>query len=455
MNAPASWRVAPGTTTAGIKLPGNGYDSGRFRVPTMRTSTKTAATAYPFLSPTGLLNRGTYIGRNRANASPFCYDPWELYAARLIDNPNALIVADIGSGKTNLACALTLRSLPFGRKIAAVDIKDDLARIAEIYGGQAISVGAPGSTQIINPLDVDLQTEDVGVVLDKRASTLRAVLAIKLGRELQAARFEESALIAAIEQATAATNNDPILSDVYAALCEPTRPLWDEVYVDRDTYMHSTSELRGAYHSLLQGRAGALFNGRSTVRFSSDAPIVVTNLKPLSEDSHLLPIAFTLASAWLEGALMRGDAPRWALYDEAWKVLQTAPAAVSRLQQQFRLARAYGIANLLVLHNISDAAAIAVDGSAASKQAQQLVSMAATRMVGKVVADQLQPTQDALALTDTERSIVSRAGTGEFVFKIQTTAGVRGFWVQVARHALEAQWWDTTGGMALGAANHG
>ena len=140
------------------------------------------------------------------------------------------------------------------------------------------------------------------------------------------------------------------------------------------------------------------------------------------------------------------------MYDEAWKVLQSAPAAVARLQQQFRLARTYGIANLLVLHNVSDAAALAMDGSAVSKQAQQLVSMAATRIVGKVLPDQLQATQDALALTDTERGIVARAGPGEFVFKTQTTGGVRGFWVRVERHPLEAQWWDTTAGMALGAA---
>ena len=49
--------------------------------------------------------------------------------------------------------ALTLRSIPLGFKVAAVDAKADWARFARSYGGAAISIG-PGRGNRLNPLDV-------------------------------------------------------------------------------------------------------------------------------------------------------------------------------------------------------------------------------------------------------------------------------------------------------------
>lgn len=454
-------RLPDGHRRGGVRAPGHGYDGSVFRLPTVRTSSRTAALAYPFLAQPPLTNRGTYIGTNLSSGAAFTFDPWVLYNAKRIDNPNVLVSADIGSGKTNLVCALTLRSMIFGRKIAAIDAKYDWARFADTYGGQAITVGAEGSTAVLNPLDIDVdrmrpvsdvdadgQPIDRGrLAAEKQLELMRAVLAMKLRRDIAAGLFEESALMAALEQANRSRSFRPILSDVYAALVEPDRDLATELRVTREDYFTATRELRGALHSLLQGKAGRLFNGQSTVTFDADAPIVALNLFPLLQDDENLPIAFTCASAWLEAALMSGRGNRWAVYDEAWKVLQSSPAAVKRLQQQFRLSRTFGMSNVLVLHNLSDAAAVAGDGSAASKQAAQLVSMAATRIVGKTLPDQIAATQDGLALTDTETAVIRSAGTGEFIVKIQTTAGARSYRIQVARHPAEATWWDTASGM--------
>ena len=78
------------------------------------------------------------------------FSPFELYRDGLITNPNILVAGEIGSGKTNTTCALTLRSIPLGFKVAAVDAKSDWARFARAYGGSAISIG-PGPRQPPQP----------------------------------------------------------------------------------------------------------------------------------------------------------------------------------------------------------------------------------------------------------------------------------------------------------------
>ena len=77
-------------------------------------------------------------------------------------------------------------------------------------------------------------------------------------------------------------------------------------------------------------------DGPSTTRFDSTAPIVAIDLSDLYNDNANLSIAFTCASAWMEAALATpGNGQRFAVYDEAWRVLAHAHGAIDRLQQQF------------------------------------------------------------------------------------------------------------------------
>ena len=84
-------------------------------------STGTAALAYPFLAQAPLTHKGTFLGTNLGTGAPFCFSPFEAYRDGLITNPNILVAGEIGSGKTNTTCALTLRSIALGFRVAAVD----------------------------------------------------------------------------------------------------------------------------------------------------------------------------------------------------------------------------------------------------------------------------------------------------------------------------------------------
>src|SRR5450756_3036425 len=90
--------------------------------------------------------------------------------------------------------------------------------------------------------------------------------------------------------------------------------------------------------------------------------MVVLDLSRLGSDDDALALAMTCASAWLEGAVAAVGGFRWIVYDEAWRLLRSAPL-IRRMQSQWKLSRAHGIANLLILHRLSDLDAVGAVGS--------------------------------------------------------------------------------------------
>lgn len=62
----------------------------------------------------------------------------------------------------------------------------------------------------------------------------------------------------------------------------------------------------------------------------------------------------TSASAWMEAALSAPDGgQRGVIYDEAWRLMRQ-PALLARMQSLWKLSRGSGIANLLIVHRLSD-----------------------------------------------------------------------------------------------------
>lgn len=439
---------------------GQGSDRTRFTLPGLRISTATAAVAYPFLAQAPLTHKGTFLGTNLGTGAPFTFSPFELYRDSLITNPNILVAGEIGSGKTNATAALTLRSIPLGYKVAAVDAKSDWARFAHAYGGSAISLG-PGRGNRLNPLDVSdalmsarvdaegQRIDPIAVAKNAQLRLLEALIEIRLERSLQV--DERTALALALEQALRNSGGTPILSDVAAALRAPDADLAAGIARTVTEVLEAGNTARWAFDGLLSTVAKDLFDGPSTTRFDSTAPIVAIDLSDLYNDNANLSIAFTCASAWMEAALATpGNGQRFAVYDEAWRVLAHAHGAIDRLQQQFRLARSWGLSNVLVLHNLRDTLNIGAADSAERNKAESLLALAGTKMIGYQPAKEIPLTTRTLDLTAAEAQIIANASRGEFLVKLQTTAGMRSYRLRIDLHAYELAWWDTTAAMSAG-----
>ena len=82
------------------------------------------------------------------------------------------------------------------------------------------------------------------------------------------------------------------------------------------------------------------------------------------------------------------------------------PALLRRMDAHWRLARHYGIANMLIFHKLTDLDNVGDQGSAMRSLANSLLANAETRIVYRQESDQLGATASALGLTGTEQKLL-------------------------------------------------
>ena len=385
----------------------------RLGLPSHRASSATLATAYPFLAAPAL-DVGVPIGQDALAGGVFCFDPWALYAAKELTNPNVVLAGVVGAGKSALAKSLAFRSIAAGRRVYVPgDPKGEWAALADQVGGTVVRLG-PGRPARLNPLDTAAGDDAHG----DRLRRIAAVAATTLARDLRPA--EHSALDAALMSAER-DSAVPTLDPLVAALTNP-----DEADARRDGLTRADRTRDGAdlghgLRRLVRGDLAGMFDGPTTDALDPAASLVVLDLSALGADDDALAVAMTCASGWLEAALhpMPGEQPvkRWVVYDEAWRLMRQ-PAVVRRLQAQWKLSRALGIANLLVLHRLSDLDAVGSAGSEARALAAGLLADCSTRIVYRQESDQLTATAAALGLTGTERDLLPALPRGTGLWKL-------------------------------------
>ncbi|BDZ53225.1 hypothetical protein DSM26151_13880 [Agromyces marinus] len=199
-----------------------------------------------------------------------------------------------------------------------------------------------------------------------------------------------------------------------------------------------------ALRRLVAGDLAGLLDGPSTARFDPSLPMVSLDLSRVAENSPLISALMTSSSAWMESALADPDGgQRWVVYDEAWR-LMAYPALPRRMDAQRRLARHYGIANMLIFHKLSDLDNVGDSGSAMRALASSLLANAETRIVYQQEPDQLGSTAAALGLSGTEQNLLPPTlGLGQGLWRVKD----RSFVVQHQLHPDELAASETTARM--------
>ena len=412
------------------------------RLPSHRASSASLAGAYPFLA-LAPLDRGVYVGSDAFTGSAFCFDPWTLYADGLLTNPNVLLAGVIGQGKSALAKSLAVRSIAAGRRVYVPgDPKGEWAAVAEAVGGRVIALGH-GLDARLNPLDAGQPDTAVGAASGVRPRQLRLLSSLAettLGRELYAS--EHTAIDAALTCAVHRTGLSPTVPDVITALADPDPEAAAADGVSSAQRATDGRDLAHGLRRLVKGDLAGLFDGPSTVVLDDQAPMVVLDLSRLGSHDDALAIAMTCTSAWLEGSLAASQGQRWIIYDEAWRLLHSLPL-LRRMQAQWKLSRAHGIANLLILHRLSDLDAVGAAGSEARALAEGLLADCSTRVIYRQETDQLTAASAALGLTSTERDLLPALPRGTGLWKIPN----RSYVVHHRLHPEEATVFDTDAAM--------
>jgi hypothetical protein len=394
----------------------------RFAVRPHRATSAVLSIAYPFLAEAGLGSDGLLIGRDTYSGGSFVYDPWVLYRAGMLTNPNVLLAGVIGTGKSALAKSLVVRSIAFGRRAYVPgDPKGEWTPVARAVGGQAVVLGH-GLPNRLNPLDQGTRPAGgpdhdwASLVWQRRRELLGSLTETVLGRTLHP--VEHTALDTALTAAIAETDV-PTLPRVVAHLLDPAAG------DGASTIGQLRHDGRAAGHGLrrlVHGDLAGLFDGPSTVRVDPALPMVSLDLSRVTGSDTLLALVMSCASTWMEASLADAVAgQRWVVYDEAWRIMRQ-PSLIRRMQAQWKLSRAYGIANLMVIHRLSDLDAVGDASSETRALAAGLLADCSTRIIYRQEADQLGPTAALLGLTSTERAVLSDLSVGEGLWRINAAA---------------------------------
>ena len=129
--------------------------------------------------------------------------------------------------------------------------------------------------------------------------------------------------------------------------------------------------------------------------------------------------------------------------DESWKIVQHTGLG-EWFQSNFKLARQFGVMNLVVLHKLADLQAAGDAGSRAARIAEGLIADASTRIVYHQDESQVPLTRSLLGLSGSEARLISMLSPGQALWRV----GARSFVVAHHRSRLETRLTNTDTGMS-------
>jgi hypothetical protein len=422
-------------------------------MPAHQVTTRNLGAAYPFIAEAGLGQRGVVVGDDLLGGS-FVFDPFELYAAGVVSNPNMVVFGQIGRGKSSFVKTFLWRQAVFGRRAWVVDPKGEYGDLADAWGVRPVAL-RPGGAIRLNPLDPGPDDGAVESTHDstgrRRMELLASLASACLGRNLLPR--ERAALGAALAEATR-TTAVPTVPVVVEALLTPSSEAALALRTQQRDLLEDGRDVALELRRLVHGDLCGMFDGPTTAGIDLSAPLVVLDLSALYS-SAALGVLMACATAWLQAALARAAAGSGAspsersrfflVVDEAWAILSNLGVA-RWLQSSWKLSRAFGVSNIAVLHRVSDLHSVGASDSEQVALAQGLLSDSETRVVYAQSPGELDAATELLSLSATEADLLPQLRRGVALWKV----GQRSFLVQHRLSTTERSIVDTDAAMTAG-----
>lgn len=365
---------------------------------------------YPLVFSSAQRTPGVLIGQDLFGG-PFCFDPFTLYESGELTNPNALLIGQIGRGKSSLIKTLLLRQIAFGRSAMVLDPKGEYAPLARRCGAAVVSLD-PAGAQRLNPLELGGEEQLVSRLTLLDALGERALERVLLPRE-------RAALEVALTSAERRVQRVPTLPDVVEALLYPQGEAAELIATTKELLAEEGRDLGLGLRRLVTGDLRGLFDGPSTVHLNPETPLVCLDLSALY-GSPALGLLMACATAWLQAEIRRraSTSQRTILVlDEAWAVLRE-PSVARWLQASWKLSRSWGVANVAVLHRLSDLLAVGSEGSELRQLAEGLLADSETRICYQQPPGEVAASARLLGLSDAECEVLPQLSRGVGLWKV-------------------------------------
>jgi hypothetical protein len=388
-------------------------------------STAALEAIFPFQTASATASRpGLAIGPSPTGGT-FTFDPWTLYQAGQLTNPNMLILGDVGSGKSALAKTLVWRGLELGRGAHVIDPKGEYAGLAEAVGVEPIAL-RPGGGTTLNPLDPGgaghhLPPSDL---FHRNIATLRALVEATLGRTCrQLEMVLLSATLARVAGLDVGDHTHPsitghgdtaTLTMLAEALTTPDRGVATRLNMDPRRVTEESRELALAMARLVDkhGDLGGMFAGHTNLDADAVGPLTVVDIAAVYRSHRAaLPLVMIAAAAWLQLAVAASPRGRFQVNDEAWALLSDE-ASARWMQANQKLARQLSLSVVNVMHRLSDTAAAGDAGSTTRSLAEGVIADSGTWVIYRQKPGEQRLLRDTLQLNQLQASLATQLVRG-------------------------------------------
>lgn len=330
-------------------------------------SSSTALT-FPFVSSELVQESGILYGINRSNNSLVIIDRYSL------NNANAIIFAQSGSGKSYTAKVEILRHLMQGTKVIVIDPEREYKQLAASVNGTYIQLSAK-SKEKINPFDYSLNSYTGENNLAEHIQDLTEILGLMVGSFTSEERaVVDKALLQTYKHAGYSMFGKP------KKVKHPAFPLLKDFY--QTLKAMNQRNLCDRLERFVKGSLRSVFDSQTNIALNNR--LVIFDIKDMNES--LRQIMMMVVANYVNSEVKSNPQKRLLVIDEGWILLQHTESArfVSGL---VRRARKYYLGVTLISQQANDFLSQDYGRAIASQSSLRVLMRQDTTTIKKVAAE--------------------------------------------------------------------
>jgi type IV secretory pathway VirB4 component len=296
---------------------------------------------FPFYNSEISHKNGTFIGINMSTATPIFID---FYDRNVLNNSNASVFGQAGSGKTFFVSLLTLRSCIKGIRTVIIDPESEYKKISDIVGGANIRIASDAKGGI-NPFDVEEELNtDTGkyeVDIKSKVADLLNLIAVMVGGLSNEAKATVSHVIAETYKDFGMNEDPNSLYEIGSFFDEATGELiqrrkkqmptlsnlrdnLEKFRKSSETNVEILSPIINTLGMFCKGGIYDMFDRQTSddLKDFVNAPVVNFDISQL-EESILRPIGMYIAMSWTWEKFVKKNPKikKRIVCDEAWMLV--------------------------------------------------------------------------------------------------------------------------------------
>ncbi len=357
---------------------------------TRNMDTTSLATTFPFVSSELTMDDGIMYGINKHNKSLIIFDRFQMA------NPNMVVFATSGAGKSYFVKLEAMRSLMLGTNIIIIDPEKEYEKLTAAIGGEYISFAQDGAAKL-NPFELSGIYEKDEDELRFKILFLQGLVRIMIGGKISPV---ESAIL---DRALILTYKEKGITPDPATQRKPA-PLMEDLYKILNAMAESEAHLLASkLERYIRGSASGIFDQSSNVQINNT--FTVFSIRDLSDE--LRPIAMYMMLDFIWTRVKKDKRQRILIIDEAWWMMQY-PDAARFVYSVAKRSRKYGLGLTTITQDVND--------FLNSDYGKAVVNNSSIQLLLKQNPAAVDQIQKVFYLSDGEKNFLLSAGIGEGLF---------------------------------------